>query len=86
MLYRILPALVPLLLQHCAVRISAQTLSSTGGPPAATGAWTEVPSCKVQSDFSPYGAAVGVAGDSNVFSFQTLIYLDYPATNGPSVC
>lgn len=86
MLYKTLPALVPLLLQYCALRVSAQAATGAGGTPAPTGAWTEVPSCKIQSDFGPYGAAVGIAGDSKVFSLTTNIYLPPPSASGPSVC
>lgn len=83
MLYKDLPALVTLLLSHCAMRISAQTptLSVPSASAVAdnpTGAWTEAPGCKILSYFS--------TDDSQAYVFQTILTIDAVDAGVNAVC
>ena len=84
MLYSDLAALVPLSILQYAMIVSAQFTFSAA--PSPTSAWTQTPSCIVSSDFGPYGAASGIVGDLDVYSFSTGVIPGLPNDGGPSVC
>ena len=77
MLFKNLPALVPLFMYYCATGVSAQNSVEAL---YNTGAWTEVQGCSVQTSFAPSGS------DGTTWLFHSYVYLNEANPYGADVC